>query len=50
MHNPMLRSKKPASWKTMELQKRLLRELSTQDITVGQVAWFFNYVMFRKKK
>ena len=47
MHNPNFRYKKPAAKKTMELQKRLLKELGKQDLSIGEVAWFFNYMTLK---
>ncbi len=50
MHNPRFRHKKPAAKKTMELQKRLLKELGRQDMSAGEAAFFFNYVQRREWK
>jgi len=55
MHNPMLRIKKDERKKmlahvreTMSVQKALLKELSDQGLSVGQAAFFFNYLQKRE--
>ena len=57
MHNPMLRIKKNERRKmmahvreTMRVQKELLKELSAQCLTVGEAAYFFNYLQKREWK
>lgn len=56
MHNPslMLKDKRVKRLKkvreTMRVQKELLKELSAQGLTVGEAAFFFNYLQKREWK
>ena len=56
MHNPslMLKDQRAKRFKkvreTMRVQKELLKELSAQGLTVGEVAFFFNYLQKKRWK
>lgn len=56
MHNPslMLKDQRAKRFKkvreTMRVQKELLKELSAQGLTVGEAAFFFNYLQKREWK